>query len=79
MTVTDHANNNSQGYTLPTFAYDTSNTQVCYNPSLSVTTNDCLALVLMYNNTDGPNWTNNTNWTTATNVSTWYGVTVKDL
>ncbi|UCG27158.1 MAG: leucine-rich repeat domain-containing protein, partial [Bacteroidales bacterium] len=36
---------------------------------------DSLALVALYNSTDGPNWTDNTNWLTG-NVSTWTGITV---
>lgn len=78
MTVKDHANNISNEVILPTFAYDTTNTQVCYNPALSITTDDCLALVVLYNTTNGSNWTQDTNWTTATDVTTWYGITVKE-
>ena len=36
---------------------------------------DSLALVDIYNITDGANWTTNTNWLTKKPVSTWYGVT----
>ena len=36
---------------------------------------DSLALVALYDSTDGNNWTNNTNWL-ATPVYYWYGVTV---
>ena len=38
---------------------------------------DSLALVALYNNTDGDNWINNENWLTG-NVSTWNGVTVEE-
>jgi len=38
---------------------------------------DSLALVALYNNTDGANWFMNTNWLTG-NLSTWYGITVSD-
>ncbi len=34
----------------------------------------CLALVALYNTTDGPNWTNHTNWLQTSDVCTWYGV-----
>ncbi len=37
---------------------------------------DSLALVDLYNSTNGPGWTNNTNWLTSKPVSTWYGVYV---
>lgn len=37
---------------------------------------DSLALVALYNSTNGDNWTNNTNWLSSNPVSTWYGVTV---
>ncbi|MBV9962935.1 MAG: T9SS type A sorting domain-containing protein [Parafilimonas sp.] len=44
--------------------------------SQSVNTQDSLALVDIYNNTGGLNWTSNTNWLTTQPVSTWFGVTV---
>ena len=36
---------------------------------------DSLALVALYDSTDGINWNNNTNWLTGP-VSSWYGITV---
>jgi hypothetical protein len=36
-----------------------------------------LALVALFNATDGDNWTDNTNWLTG-NVNTWYGITTFD-
>jgi len=36
---------------------------------------DSLALVALYDSTDGPNWTTNTNWLTGP-VSEWHGITV---
>jgi Leucine-rich repeat (LRR) protein len=36
---------------------------------------DSLALVELYDNTDGDNWTDNTNWKSAP-IDTWYGVNV---
>ncbi|MEQ9376180.1 MAG: FG-GAP-like repeat-containing protein [Imperialibacter sp.] len=41
----------------------------------SVNAADSLALVDLYNSTDGGNWINNANWLTG-DVATWYGVTV---
>ncbi len=37
---------------------------------------DSMALVNLYDSTDGADWTTNTNWLTKSPVSTWYGVTV---
>lgn len=37
---------------------------------------DSLALVELYNSTDGANWTNKTNWLTSSPIDTWYGITV---
>jgi len=34
------------------------------------------ALIVLYNTTGGPNWTNNNNWNTAEKVCNWSGVTV---
>ena len=39
-----------------------------------IDTGDSLALVDLYNSTDGPNWTNNTNWLTPQPVATWHGI-----
>ncbi|MBN1924269.1 MAG: T9SS type A sorting domain-containing protein [Prolixibacteraceae bacterium] len=36
---------------------------------------DSIALVALYNATDGGNWTNKTNWL-AGNLNTWYGITL---
>ncbi len=38
-----------------------------------VSVQDSLALVDLYNSTDGPHWKNHTNWLTTNPVSTWYG------
>ncbi|MFC2125859.1 leucine-rich repeat domain-containing protein [Bacteroidota bacterium] len=38
---------------------------------------DSLALVALYDSTDGPNWNNNSGWLTGS-VNTWYGVTIID-
>ncbi len=46
-----------------------------FSLTAQVNTSDSLALVAIYNATNGPNWTNNTNWLTAAPVSTWYGIT----
>ncbi len=43
--------------------------------SLAVNEADSLALITLYNATDGPNWTDSENWTTG-EVSTWKGITV---
>ena len=40
-----------------------------------VPASDSLALVSLYNATNGPSWTNNTNWLTGP-VDTWFGVAV---
>src|SRR4051812_22997407 len=41
-----------------------------------VDVNDSLALVDLYNSTNGQKWDNNTNWLTTSPVRTWYGITV---
>ena len=41
-----------------------------------VNTTDSLALVDLYNSTNGPGWGNHTNWLTSQPVSSWYGITV---
>ncbi len=43
-----------------------------------VNTQDSLALVALYNNTNGSGWTYSTHWLTATPVSAWYGISVTE-
>jgi Leucine-rich repeat (LRR) protein len=43
----------------------------------TVITSDSLALVAIYNNTNGPEWTNNANWLSGP-VDTWYGLAVEN-
>ncbi len=49
---------------------------VCVQGYSQVNINDSLALVAIYNSTDGQNWNNNTNWLSSSPVSTWNGVVV---
>ena len=42
--------------------------------SAQASTSDSLALVDLYNSTNGPDWTNHTNWLTSAPLSTWFGV-----
>src|SRR6266496_1940534 len=52
---------------------------LCANINTSnaqVNQQDSLALVDLYNSTNGPNWNNHTNWLTKSPVSTWYGIGV---
>jgi hypothetical protein len=44
----------------------------------SFNTQDSLALVDLYNATNGPGWLDHTNWLTSKPVSTWYGVSTQD-
>ncbi|MCP4109089.1 MAG: hypothetical protein GY749_26765, partial [Desulfobacteraceae bacterium] len=48
------------------------------DPVLNNTEQDRLALIALYNSTDGDNWTNNTNWLTDEALSAWYGITLTD-
>ena len=41
-----------------------------------VNVQDSLALVDLYNSTDGPHWIVNTNWLTENPVSEWYGISI---
>ena len=50
---------------------------VSSSPVFAVETSDSLALVDLYDSTDGNNWNNNTNWKSGP-VSTWHGVTVQN-
>ena len=48
-----------------------------HNLFAQVNKQDSLALVALYDSTDGANWTDNSNWLSGP-VSTWFGVTVKN-
>jgi Leucine-rich repeat (LRR) protein len=50
----------------------------CNISIISAQTNlqDSLALVDLYNSTNGPNWLHHENWLTANPVSTWHGVEI---
>ena len=39
---------------------------------------DSLALVDLYNSTNGSNWDKNSNWLTKNKVASWYGITVSN-
>jgi hypothetical protein len=43
--------------------------------SAQVAQQDSVALVALYNSTDGANWTDNTTWLTVQPVSDWFGIT----
>jgi hypothetical protein len=45
-----------------------------FSVTAQVNVQDSLALVALYNSTDGPHWKNHTNWLTAAPVSQWYGI-----
>ena len=48
------------------------------NLASQVPAQDSLALVALYDNTDGANWTTNTGWLTTEPISTWFGIVVSD-
>ncbi len=43
--------------------------------TVAASTQDSLALVALYNSTDGANWSNNSNWLSGS-LNTWYGVSL---
>ena len=45
----------------------------CSNVS-EIPTVECEALVALFNNTDGPNWTNNAGWLETDTPCSWHGV-----
>jgi len=48
---------------------------LCIGGNAQTNPTDSLALVALYNNTGGTNWTNNTNWLSG-QVDSWFGITV---
>ena len=41
-------------------------------------TTDSLAIVALYDSTNGDSWTDKTNWRTAEPIDDWYGITLTD-
>jgi len=48
----------------------------CITVNAQVNQQDSLALVDLYNSTDGPNWKRHDNWLTSSPLSKWWGITV---
>jgi len=67
--------NGASGNLLINTAFGTATYNFTFLPSGSLT-QDSLALVDLYNSTNGAGWTNHTNWLTSAPLSTWYGVIV---
>lgn len=53
-------------------------TQVGCDEVTEIPTEECQALALLYNNTNGPNWSDNTNWVSNNTPCEWYGVTCEE-
>ena len=80
LVLSDINNNDAGVYTCEiTSEIVTDLTLTTYDKTLTVTNynmeSDSLALVELYNSTDGANWTNNTNWLTGPVVD-WFGITL---
>jgi hypothetical protein len=82
LTLIDHGANASNVIILPSFIYALGNYTICYDPAITVDTEECIALIDLYENTNGENWNtesdaNPTNdWAISTDVSEWFGITV---
>ncbi|MFC1481593.1 FG-GAP-like repeat-containing protein [Candidatus Neomarinimicrobiota bacterium] len=78
--ATDTGLSNGSPYWYWVSAVDSASNESVYSTGVSSTPNptpfqtDSLALVALYDSTDGANWT--TTWTLANPVNTWYGITV---
>jgi Leucine-rich repeat (LRR) protein len=53
------------------------NTFNCNNAS-DVSTEECNALVALYNSTNGAAWNNNDNWLNDNSINNWFGVNIQD-
>jgi len=63
--------------TNPDPALQVANFQLILYSVSKANVNDSLAMVDLYNATNGNAWINNTNWLTSAPLSTWYGVTLR--
>jgi len=58
--------------------YDSTKPTTGCNGVTEIPTEQCEALVALYNNTDGDNWTNNEGWKTTDTPCSWQGVTCEN-
>lgn len=83
--VVDHSDGNGKGtqtiawntsnrITLWSFAYDIGDVSICLDPALTITKDECLALVDIYENTDGESRSNSYQWFESGDPADWYGV-----
>lgn len=47
--------------------------------SINVPVQECIGLIDLYNNMNGPTWSNNLSWDTDTNICGWYGVSCTNI
>ncbi len=45
----------------------------------AINVSDSIALVNLYDSTDGPHWLNRANWRTSAPLATWYGIRINDF
>lgn len=70
----DHGGNVSNYMTIDTFVYSTQQSDMCLHPEFTVPQAECVALVKLYEGTNGSNRRNKTNWLQNGDVETWFGV-----
>lgn len=51
---------------------------ICNNVNLTISQEQCTALMDFYTNTNWPSWTNRTNWSAGTDVNSWFGITTSN-
>jgi len=77
--VIDHGNNRSNWVNLPSFAAGVNGSVVCFDPALTVSVDECLSVISLYNSTSGNGWTTKTNWLANPDVDSWYGIVVTNV
>ena len=76
MMIQDHEGNYSNAISLPAFVYGVGDLTVCYDDALTISFDECAALVAFYEDTDGENWSDQTGWLSDPDVSNWFGLIV---
>jgi uncharacterized repeat protein (TIGR01451 family) len=75
LSTTDRASNVSNTINLGTFSVKLNPFPICNNTAVTVSQEQCTALMDFYTNLWWASWTNKTNWSAGTTVGNWYGVT----
>lgn len=78
LSLRDHWYNSSQTLVLPTFWKAEENHEICYNPDMTISLDQCLALVEFYEESWWATWLSSTGRLSVENISWWLWITTAE-